>query len=280
MCKVIIESPRGGSFLPNYPTRLRIRGNQVNRLSEDEIEDLDLGPNRIGMSIRNRYRSGYDGKSISDLLGPLKRFLHSRVGRVWNDVHSEISQQLDNRSLMGGRHVWTHVWQFVSLNCYLGADGLFYELSRYGHTFKINGLFVHPESLILSRQLVPYPKPNPAHKIIRELRKFGIEDEATDLRKINSQNWRRFRIIDDCHVLEFKHRSWFMRVYRFYEPHDVVRFGYNPVTQMSYPIYYRDLKKHPDRRLVRTYQLNKKLVKKYFSVINRDPLNQGSRFFH
>lgn len=51
---------------------------------------------------------------FDDHLGPLKRFLSSRVGRHWDDVWSEICAQLDRRGLLQ-EHVFVHLLQMVEV---------------------------------------------------------------------------------------------------------------------------------------------------------------------
>ena len=44
------------------------------------------------------------GKAFDDKLGPVERWLRSKVGRPWSDVRSEIASRFDTRSL-AGRHI-------------------------------------------------------------------------------------------------------------------------------------------------------------------------------
>lgn len=70
----------------------------------------------------------YDNKQQTDLLTPLKRFLHKRAGQLWNDVWSEICEHADYRTMMG-EHLRRHVDQMVRKPT-LGHDGQLYELGR------------------------------------------------------------------------------------------------------------------------------------------------------
>src|SRR5437764_249850 len=98
MAQVVTESPRSGSSNPSLKTAWR--------LSRNEFDADDHGASRHPIS---RYRQfGHAAREFSDLLSPLRRYLHKQVGRPWNDVYSDLSQHLDRRSLTG-IHIWGHV---------------------------------------------------------------------------------------------------------------------------------------------------------------------------
>ena len=149
MPKVIIDLPRGGSYFPNRKTRLRLMGKEVNAWSAEELEDHDSGPTKFPMNPGNKYEDWGNRKMSSDRLGPLRRFLRSRVGRPWKKVHSEMSRELDNRSLMRGHHFWLHVNMEVKTKCYVGEDGKIYSSTGWGRKSEVEGLFVHPVTQIL-----------------------------------------------------------------------------------------------------------------------------------
>jgi hypothetical protein len=77
------------------------------------------------------------------LLGPLRRYLRSNVGRPWNKVYSEMKQHLDDRKTTG-RHIFEHVEREVALHCYLGADGKVYQHDGWPKDQPVSGLYVHP----------------------------------------------------------------------------------------------------------------------------------------
>lgn len=76
---------------------------------------------------------------------PLTKFLFSRVGRLWNDVHSELSQEFDRRTYVGYTFwKWGLKWE-VAQNCWIGAEtGTIYD----GES-EVNGFYVHPFTGIL-----------------------------------------------------------------------------------------------------------------------------------
>ena len=140
MSKVVTERPRHGHANPSKKTALRIHRSD----SENEYEDL---PKRISSSRRRQY--GWDAKEFSDLIGPLQRFLRSRIGKHWNTVYSELSQNLDKRS-MAGQHIWTHVWIEVERDCHVGPDKKVYPSPKYGRNLPVSGLYIHPKTGLLS----------------------------------------------------------------------------------------------------------------------------------
>lgn len=96
MAKVIVERPRhcsGASYrrapLPDGPT-------------------TELWRRREGMHCSWRARS----KSLNENLSPLWRFLRSRVGRRWDDVYSEVCEQINRKSAVQ-LHVWQHLMERV-----------------------------------------------------------------------------------------------------------------------------------------------------------------------
>lgn len=117
MSKVVVERPRGGHGLPSVKTRFRIR----NYDPDQEYDDL---PGRIS-GLRLAKKTGHY-KYFSDLLGPLRRYLRSNVGRPWDKVYSELCENLDKRKTTG-RHVFEHVETEVALNCYEAEDGRRYR---------------------------------------------------------------------------------------------------------------------------------------------------------
>lgn len=154
MAKVLIEDARTCSS-----ERSRKWGQ---RLKYDPDSDYEDQPQRTG----RRRRQGYSNKESTDVLGPLKGYLKSKVGQPWDDVYSEICAQLDRRSVTGN-HVFTHLWQYVERNCYIGAKtGTVYTIGRYSN--RVGWFYVHPWTGILcdsdndgwlTGRFKPKPKP-------------------------------------------------------------------------------------------------------------------------
>ncbi|MEZ4452838.1 MAG: hypothetical protein R3B09_25475 [Nannocystaceae bacterium] len=112
MHKVIVERPRGGAA-PRKGGRAAAR----------ERLDLETSPRQEGMTRWGRT------KWPSEHLGPLRRFLMSRVGRRWDAVHSEICQRIRPDNVVQ-RHILQHLPDLVALEveleggvpCHGGSD--------------------------------------------------------------------------------------------------------------------------------------------------------------
>ena len=59
-------------------------------------------------------------KGLTDLLGPLRRWLQAQVGRSWNDIYSEACAVIKPHSIIRP-HVKTHLLQFVERHLFMHA---------------------------------------------------------------------------------------------------------------------------------------------------------------
>lgn len=76
---------------------------------------------------------------------PIKKFLANRVGRHWDEVYSEMSQEFDKRTYVGRQFFSTLKW-YVEVDCWMGAvTGTIYN----GRDMKVDGFYVHPHTGIL-----------------------------------------------------------------------------------------------------------------------------------
>ncbi|GAB1538106.1 hypothetical protein NUACC21_07640 [Scytonema sp. NUACC21] len=114
LSEIVIERPRGGMKI----SLKKVTGfkKQLHKITEDAIQDGLLNP----YLIKPRNKSKY----LSDHLGPLRRFLRSKVGQPWNEVYSQLCQRLDSNT-MAGKHVIDHVWDYVERHVEI-IDGGFY----------------------------------------------------------------------------------------------------------------------------------------------------------
>ena len=104
MHKVIVEEPRWGHGLRNHT----VRKDRCRRRMLD-ADALDALPQRGAVAPRDGLT-----KSFGEHLGPLRRFLMSRVGEPWDAVYSEIRQHLSASSTVQ-MHILQHLFQYVSL---------------------------------------------------------------------------------------------------------------------------------------------------------------------
>ena len=95
MAKVIVDRPR--------------RAGCVTRAGR-QPQDQDLLPSTEGM--RAPHVRHYGGKELNENLAPLLRFLESRVGHPWDDVYSEICENIRVTNAVQD-HIRVHVKQFV-----------------------------------------------------------------------------------------------------------------------------------------------------------------------
>jgi hypothetical protein len=127
MAKVLIERPRTHSS-----EKSRKWGK---RIPYDPESDYDNEQTRTGRRRRQFINTkGLGNKESTDVLGPLKGYLQKNVGRCWNDVYSEICQYMDRRSTVGA-HIFTHLWQYVAKNCWVGSKGKIKTYHRYSDYF-------------------------------------------------------------------------------------------------------------------------------------------------
>lgn len=136
MAKLLTEKERGGSGAPSQKWGKRLR--------YDPDSDYEDEPVRARMSRHAIPSKLGGGKSLSDVLGPLEGYLRKNCGRRWDDVYSELAKGLDKRSV-SGLHVFTHLWQFVSPVCWIGAEtGTIYAVDRWSDYHSPNDFYVHP----------------------------------------------------------------------------------------------------------------------------------------
>ena len=145
MAKVIVERPRVGS---------RAKSKRKGYDRDQRRAGWEGRAGREGM----RRRSGH-GKHFNEHLGPLRRFLLSRVGHPWDKVFSEICAHVNRNSAVQD-HVRDHVAQIVATHVVLidgvpcsgeGGDyGRPLRPSRWWHVF-----YVCPRTGLLRRVKEP-----------------------------------------------------------------------------------------------------------------------------
>jgi hypothetical protein len=99
--KVIVERPKYKPYGFGYDKGMKRRQQGV---------DPDDLPSRV--SIREK---GRNQKFSTDYLTPIERFLGKNVGKPWDNVYSEIREQLNPTTTMQ-YHVLQHIPDFVELN--------------------------------------------------------------------------------------------------------------------------------------------------------------------
>ncbi|HEY9853981.1 MAG TPA: hypothetical protein V6D28_31220 [Leptolyngbyaceae cyanobacterium] len=141
--EIVIERPRGGMRIS--AKKLKGYKKTLHQITQEATEDGLLSPYLI--KIRKRT------KHFSDHLGPLRRWLRSKIGQRWDAVYKELCQQIEMRTLIG-QHLMLHVWQYVERNVDL-IDGVPYPKKRYSYSvnrpigYWRDELYVHPDTGIL-----------------------------------------------------------------------------------------------------------------------------------
>ena len=142
MAQVVIERPRWGSSMRYHQVRPR----DIARRDLERLADL---PRHEGMR-----RPHINSKYLSDLLGPLRKFLVRQVGRPWNKVHSEICERISPNSTIQ-LHILGHLDDLIETKARVDAEG---RLQRSVQRWKWGAvdewpglLYVHPRTGIIRR---------------------------------------------------------------------------------------------------------------------------------
>ena len=139
MDKVIVERPRVGSRLPSRKKGYRkyIQSTPIDELPKQE-------------QLLGRWKGRE--KWLNEHLGPMRRFLRSRVGRPWNKVHQELCEHISFSNAVQA-HVLAHIFQYVRRNVFVESPSRVFMLG--GHPwFSLNPLnenemYVCPRSGLL-----------------------------------------------------------------------------------------------------------------------------------
>jgi len=135
--KIIIERPRYGSR--DKAKKVQGYRKRLDKITQEAQEDGFLQP-YLFKPRKTRH--------LSDNLAPLYRWLRSKVGQPWDDVYSQLCQQLDTKSTIG-QHVLEHLWQTVERHVEIRNNQIYakhkpnYPLTS-GQTHP--KFYVHPET--------------------------------------------------------------------------------------------------------------------------------------
>jgi hypothetical protein len=172
MAKVIVERPRrgAGNADARKPGRTRV-------VVDDEGEPL-----RAREPVRAKAQKT---KSLNENLNPLKRYLAGNVGRPWNKVYSEISENLRPASAVQ-QHVKDHVQDFVAVKTRM-RDGVVMIGRRFGGEEPVaesfSPYYVHPRTGLLlknkTRQLMGARR--------RDARRRAEDERAMRMRVIDAK---------------------------------------------------------------------------------------------
>jgi hypothetical protein len=165
MDRILVGRPRRGGNCP--------KGTGHGKDSRN-LEDL---PTRE--SMKYRWRKG-DLKELNENLAPFYRFLDKQVGRPWNNVYSEIREQINANSAVQ-LHILQHLDQHVELHVVLDEDGKPWKENGYSfRSYQVDGLYVCPKTGLLKENKLPswrkrYPAADPNYIVIDD--KTYVESE-------------------------------------------------------------------------------------------------------
>ena len=278
MDKLICERERIHSTELSHKTGLKVP------LTAD-FEDFDDGcPRRLPMSRRRQEYEGIYNKSFNENLNPLKRYLYASIGRPWDDVYSEIRANIDTRKAIG-LHVMQHLWQYVERFVEIVNGVPFESHGRYGRVMEVDGLYIHPETGLLSyKDRARYSKPPKEVTQLHwydgfwfELLKFKksvchctsekyVPPEKVRYRK----SWREvYNAGDGPKVCQhnnplIERKIWYVVEYAYHDPMEVVEvYKYETCSEYYRTIY--GLKEPGDQHVIR-YKDRPDLMAKSYEV--------------
>lgn len=275
MGKAANERARGGSsvFRGTHNWLTATRGNIRIGAADDGEADACPPPNgssrpRQRMGLLNAWADEPFAKTRSGNRA-LYRFLVSRVGRPWNEVHGELAATLDRRNAVA-RRLWSDVTYAVKQHCCFGPDGQIYDYSR-GHTCPVTtGLFVHPETGALCHASSPRPRADRAGRHLGDrLRALGLLNYGRP--EPRAADWR---FIDDLHVLERRAAGWFLHTFRRLDPDDLL--SVKKVGDRDVPVTRRDTPGAPTTERVATRQIGRRDTVLWSLVSGRIAQNPGA----
>lgn len=240
MPEVIIERPRYGSTKNASYGMRKGRRKAQNNIDAMNLEELENLPIKDNSQRRRKYRDKC--KELNENLAPLFRFMVSKVGLLWDDVYSEIRENLNPNSPIQ-MHILDHLnWYFEKVE---KIDGELWTLPPYARKVKdLNdgSFYVDPDSGILmqagTRRKNHWEPPKAKYMVI---------DSATQLHKLNGVWYSlHFRMIQKNEELaNYGYRLHVDHIYGF-------------ITVREAMMYYGDKVLCYDKK-----QLNKKQLKKY-----------------
>lgn len=147
--RTVIEGGRDGSNKTDrYASHAEDRAHEKNYITDvmhdpENWYDYDIDPTR---PVR---------KEFSDKLGPMYRWLHSQVGRLWDDVRSEVVKVFDTRTTAGRHIVYDHLISSVEVT----PD---YRYGRYSRgpedrttSYYRNDFYVDDSGILCIKTLIP-----------------------------------------------------------------------------------------------------------------------------
>jgi hypothetical protein len=146
---------------------------------------------------------------------------------------------------------------------------------------EVRGFFVHPATGLLCYNQEKRWRVHPTKKFMDRLSKFGFFDidRSRGFRfesPLHVGQAQRFRIVDELTVLELKPGGWFIHIYVYHNPEEIIEWRECTVGQAQLPgripVLRKEKKDWPTRYCLSTRQMGKKEIKKHLAIIARDPI--------
>lgn len=140
MAKIIVERPRIGH------SKRWVKPGRTRPLVDDDGEP-------VRASAREPKGAARKTKTLNENLSPLRRYLEGNVGRPWNKVYSELSENLKVASAVQ-QHVRQHVEDFVAVKTRMRSGEVFVT-AHWGREVALKDsyqrLYVHPRTGLLRK---------------------------------------------------------------------------------------------------------------------------------
>lgn len=152
---------------------------------------------REGMRVR--YNHGYDRKSFSENLNPLKSWVHSCLGKKWDKMYGELRKQFDARKIIN-KHILKHLFSYIEVNTFLHEGAVcFTDTNRY------SGQGVQPISKCYKDYYV-CPKSGMVRKTNKQPKRSIVMQQAAEKkRKVEAVK----RVLSDTEVLHLIDGVWY-----------------------------------------------------------------------
>lgn len=173
MCKVITERPR-------YKNHTGTEGRSKEHLLDEDAPTRE--------SIRAPYNLRYSRKEFSDHLSPLYRFIASQVGRLWNEVNSEIRAHLHLPNV-NAQHFLTHLDHILVVKVVM-IDGIPHHAKGCYpiQVYSVRGsYYVHPETGRICRLEIPADQTKKAYRAKHPIKKASPVPEV--IYRYTSSGW-------------------------------------------------------------------------------------------
>lgn len=150
----IVERPRLGGLGKDAIKKMRRQGKSI-----DEESDFETHA-----SMRKLHVSNFSDKNLNENLNPLFRYLNKQAGRKWDEVYSEIREQINTNSATD-LHILQHIDDIVFIDVIMvngeprsktgnRFDNELHPRLRVRKRGSYQPMYVHPESGTL--EFVPY----------------------------------------------------------------------------------------------------------------------------